>query len=371
MAAEKDFYEILGIARTANDDEIKKAYRKLAMKYHPDRNQGDKVAEEKFKEATEAYEVLSNPEKRKMYDQFGHAAFSQGAGGPGGFGGGMNFDDIFGGGGGGSVFEDIFDSFFGGGGGGRRRSSRTQGPRRTRGSDIRADITLDIHDILHDKNLKLKVRRNEVCDACHGTGSKSGAAPKTCPTCGGSGTVRTTQGFFTVQTTCPTCHGTGTVTDDPCPVCHGTGIVEKDSVINVKIPAGVEDGMRLRVSGEGDVGKNGGPRGDLYVMIRVKNDTIFERQGRNVYIELKISYPRAVFGGNVEVKTLDGKKKIHIPAGVQVGHQLRLHGEGIPDVHTKIRGDIFYTIIVDVPKHQSSRERNALKEYAGAIGEEI
>ncbi len=370
MATEKDFYEILGVPRNANDDEIKKAYRKKAMQYHPDRNPGDKVAEDKFKEATEAYDVLSNGEKRKMYDQFGHAAFQQGGGGgAGGFQGGFNFNDIFGGGmGGGGVFDDIFDTFFGGG---TRQRTRESGPRRARGSDIRADINLDITDILNDKNLKLKVKRNEVCDTCHGTGSRSGKAPTACTTCGGSGAVRTSQGFFTVQTTCPACHGTGTQISDPCPSCRGHGLKEKDSVITVKIPAGVEDGMRLRVSGEGDVGKNGGPRGDLYVLIGVRNNTEFERDGKDLHAKLHISYPRAIFGGKIDVKTLEGSKSINIPTGVQVGHQIRLKGDGAPDIRSKVRGDIFYEVVIDVPKNMSAKAKSLLKDFSRELGEEL
>ncbi len=371
MATEKDFYDILGVSRGANEDEIKKAYRKQAMKYHPDRNPGDKVAEDKFKEASEAYEVLSNSEKRKMYDQFGHAAFQQGGGAGGGFQGGFNFNDIFGGGGmgGGGVFDDIFDTFFGGGG--TRGRTRQSGPRKTRGSDIRADISLKMIDILQDKNLKLKVRRNEVCDTCNGSGSKSGKAPTTCQTCGGSGTVRTSQGFFTVQTTCPTCHGNGSQVSDPCPSCRGSGTREKDSVINVKIPAGVEDGMRLRVSGEGDVGQNGGPRGDLYVLITVNNDSEFQREGKDLYAKLKISYPRAIFGGKIPVSTIEGEKQINIPAGVQVGHQIRIKGEGMPDIRSKVRGDIYFEIVIDVPKNLSGKAKNLLKDFASETGEHL
>ena len=281
MATEKDYYELLGIPRGSSDEEIKKAYRKLAMKYHPDRNQGDKVSEEKFKEINEAYEILSDPEKKKMYDQFGKSAFGQGGfGGQGPGGAGVDFGDIFGG----SGFEDIFNTFFGGGPTRRSTDSRSS---TARGSDIRADITLNISDILSDKNLKIKVRRNENCSVCHGTGSRGGAKPGTCPTCGGRGSVRTTQGFFSISTTCPNCHGTGTVISDPCYTCHGDGVVENDSLITVKIPAGVDDEMRLRVSEEGDAGKHGGPRGDLYVLIHIKNDTSFERKGSDLYGKLK------------------------------------------------------------------------------------
>lgn len=367
MATEKDYYELLGVARGASEEELKKAYRKMAMQYHPDRNPGDKVAEEKFKEINEAYEILSNPEKRRMYDQFGHSAFSQGGfGGQGGQGGaGFDFSDIFGGG----AFDDIFSSFFGGGGGG---SARGQGRTRSasaRGSDIRADITLDMNDILSDKSLKIKVKRNETCDTCHGTGSRSGQRPSTCSTCGGRGQVRTTQGFFSVSTTCPSCRGTGVSISDPCTVCRGEGVADKDSFITVKIPAGVDDGMRLRVSDEGDAGRLGGPRGDLYVMIHLKNNTDFERRTTDLYSKLKISFPRAVFGGTIEVETLEGKKKLNIPSGIQSGHQIRMKGEGIPDIRSRVRGDIYYEVVIDVPKNLKQKDKDLLKEYAKSIGE--
>jgi molecular chaperone DnaJ len=362
MATSKDYYEILGIQRGASEEEIKKAFRQLAMKYHPDRNQGDKIAEEKFKELSEAYEILSNPEKRKMYDQFGHSAFSQGAGGPQGpqGGGSFDFDDIFGG----TGFEDIFNTFFGGG-----TSRRTRTRTTARGSDIRADINLDLSDVLTDKNLKIKVRRNDSCEVCHGTGSRSGGRASTCPTCGGRGSVRTTQGFFSISTTCPSCHGAGTQISDPCSNCRGSGINEKDSFINVKIPAGVDDGVRLRVSDEGDSGRNGGPRGDLYVLIHIRNNTSFERRGTDLYGKLKISFPRAVFGGQIEVESLDGSKRVSIPSGVQSGHQIRLKNEGIPEIRSKVRGDIYYEVTIDVPKTLKQKEKEILKEYGKLMGE--
>jgi molecular chaperone DnaJ len=372
MATEKDYYQLLEITRNASDEEIKKAFRKQAMKYHPDRNPGDKAAEEKFKEVNEAYEVLSNPEKRKMYDQFGSAAFSQGGFRPGG-GGAQNFDfeDIFGG----TGFEDIFSSFFGGGGRGRggqgaggQGGSRSRS-RQTRGSDIRADITLELTDVLNDKNLKIKVRRNEVCDTCHGSGSRSGRAASTCPACGGTGAVRTTQGFFSISTTCPTCHGTGSVISDPCPACRGEGVDDKDSTITVKIPAGVDDGMRLRVAEEGDVGRNGGPRGDLYVLIHIRNNTPFERREGDLFGKLHISYSRAVFGGTVDADAIDGKKKIQLHPGVQSGHIITLHGEGIPDIRTRTRGDLNYEVVIDVPKNLKAKEKELLREFARLQGE--
>ncbi len=364
MPTNKDYYEILGVSRNASDDEIKKAYRKLAMKYHPDRNQGNKEAEEKFKEINEAYEVLSDPEKRRMYDQFGHQAFAQGGFGSSTTGFDFDLNDIFGE----SPFEDIFSSFFGGPF--TRKDSRRR-ERRTRGSDIRADISINLSEILSEKNLTIKVRRNEPCSACSGTGSKNSSTPSTCPTCGGRGQVRTTQGFFTISTTCPRCNGTGTVISDPCHICRGKSVVEKDVNLTIRIPAGIEDGTKMRISGEGDIGEFNGVRGDLYVIVYVKNDTSFERQGSNLYCKLKISFPRAVFGGLLEVETLSGRKKINIPAGVQTGHQIRLKGEGLPDIRTKIRGDILYEIQIDVPKNPSLKEKELLRQYASLIGEYI
>ncbi len=362
MATGKDYYELLGVSRNASDEEIKKAFRQMALKYHPDRNPGDKVAEEKFKEINEAYEVLSNPEKKRMYDQFGHSAFSQGGFGSPGQGTSFDFDDIFGG----TGFEDIFNTFFGG-----SASRRSRAKASSRGSDIRADISLNLEDVLTDKNLKIKVRRNEACDVCHGSGSRSGGRSGTCPTCGGRGTVRTTQGFFSISTTCPTCHGEGSVISDPCTACRGSGINEKDSFINVKIPAGVDDGIRLRVPDEGDMGRNGGPRGDLYVLIHIKNDTEFERKGTDLYGRLKISFPRAVFGGQIEVNSLEGNKKVNIPSGVQSGHQIRLKNEGIPDLRSKIRGDLYYEVYIDVPKNLKQKEKEILKEYSRLTGDTI
>ncbi len=362
----EDYYEILGVSRNATDEEIKKAYRKLAMQYHPDKNPGDKKAEEKFKEINEAYEVLSDPQKRKMYDQFGHQAFGQG-----GFGQSPGFDfdinDIFGGED--SPFEDIFSAFFGHSfGKGSTRGSRTK---KSRGQDIRADITVNLSEIITDKNITLKVRRNEPCHACHGTGSKNASSPTTCPNCGGRGQVRTTQGFFTISTTCPRCHGTGTIISNPCPICRGESVVEQDVTLTIRVPAGVEDNTRLRVAGEGDAGKFDGIRGDLYVVIHVKNDTIFERRGTDLFGKLKISFPKAVFGGSIEVSTVNGRKKINIPAGVQSGYQIRLRGEGLPDIRTKTRGDIFYEVHIDVPQHLSQKEREILKQYAALIGESL
>ncbi|MGC8765667.1 MAG: molecular chaperone DnaJ [Brevinematia bacterium] len=363
MPSDKDYYEILGVSRGASDEEIKKAYRKLAMKYHPDRNQGDKQAEEKFKEINEAYEVLSDPEKRRIYDQFGHQAFSQGGFGHTTTGFDFDINDIFDE----SPFEDIFSSFFGGSF--TRREKRRD--RKVRGSDIRADISINLSELVSEKNLTIKVRRSEPCSTCRGTGSRNASTPSTCPNCGGRGQVRTTQGLFTITTTCPRCHGTGTIISDPCPVCRGESVVEKDVNLTIKVPGGIEDGTKMRIAGEGDAGRFNGVRGDLYVVVHVKNDTPFERDGNNLLGKLKISFPRAVFGGVLEVDTISGKKKINIPAGVQTGYQIRLRGEGLPDVRTGVRGDILYEIHIDVPKNPSMKEKELLRQYASLIGEYI
>jgi molecular chaperone DnaJ len=368
MATEKDYYEILGVPKNATVDDVKKAYRKLAMMHHPDRNPGNKGAEEKFKEASEAYSVLSDSQKRQLYDQYGHSAFSQGGPGAGGFGGRGGFEDIFGGmGGAGFDFDDIFSSIFGG----KRSRKADTGPRRSKGRDIRADINLELNDVLKTKKIRIKLKRDEECDVCGGSGSMGNTGSKTCPTCGGAGAVRTTQGFFTIQTPCPTCHGEGRVISNPCKTCRGTGMAEKDSEITVRIPAGVQDGQMLLVSGEGNVGKNGGPRGDLYVKLNIHNSTLFERHDDDLFAKLRISYPRAVFGGAMEVDTLEGKRKVSISAGVQPGHRIQLNGEGIPNIDSGRRGSIYYEVVVDIPQNLPARAKNLLKDYADMMGEKL
>ncbi|SFB76846.1 molecular chaperone DnaJ [Brevinema andersonii] len=356
-----DYYELLGISRGASQEEIKKAFRKQAMKYHPDRNPGNKDAEERFKEIGKAYEVLSDPEKKKMYDQFGEAAFQTGGAGPGGF------EDIFrgftGSGGFGGGFEDIFESFFGG-----RASHQTP---EVRGADLEASVSLELKDILRKQTVDLKIKRMEICSTCDGTGSKSKSQPEICAACHGSGRIQVSQGFFAITQPCPTCHGLGKTVKDPCPVCHGEGIQQKNSKVSVVIPAGVEDGMRLRVSGEGSAAPLNGPRGDLYIHLNVRNNTQFVREGSNLYAKLPLSFAKAVLGGEVEVHTLESKKKVKLPEGVQPGQKIKLEGEGLPDLRAHKRGNLFYEATIEVPKNINNKAKTILKEFGKAIGEKL
>ena len=357
-----DYYSILGVDRSATQEEIKKAFRKQAMQYHPDKNPNNKEAEEKFKELGKAYEVLSDPQKRQMYDQYGEAAFQQGQGGPGG-----GFEDIFRGFGAGGAggFEDILESLFGGGGGGGRRS------RAHRGSDVHAEISLDLKEVLNKKNIEIKVRRQDSCKACDGTGSKSKTAPATCPTCRGHGQVQLNQGFFSIAQPCPKCHGSGRIVTDPCGTCKGESLVVQQDTVSIVIPAGVEDGNKLRVGGEGSAAPLNGQRGDLYIHINVRNHTPFMREGVHLYAKLPISFTRAVLGGEIEVATLESKKKIKLPEGIQPGQKIKLDGEGLPEVHGSKRGSIFYEASIEVPKHINGKAKEALKSFAAAVGEKI
>lgn len=353
--SKRDYYDVLGVGRESGADEIKRAYRKLAMKYHPDRNPDDSEAEVKFKEAAEAYEVLGDEQKRKRYDQYGHA----GVEGMGHAGRGFSsmedifqsFGDIFGGGGG-----SIFESFFGGGGGGGGRAANA-------GSSLKIGIELTFREAVFGATKTIDIRRHEICDTCHGSGAKPGTQPKTCQTCGGVGVVRQGRGFFVVQTTCPTCNGRGTVISDPCTSCHGEGLVAKKTQIKVPIPAGVEDGSRLRVSGEGEPSREGGPRGDLYVYITVKPDDMFERHGDDVVCKVPVGYAQASLGAEVEVPTLEGKAKLKIAAGTQPGEVLRMRGLGVPNNYGR-RGDQLVLVHVHVPKKPSGRHGELLRELA-------
>lgn len=355
-----DYYSILGVDRNATQEEIKKAFRKQAMQYHPDKNPNNKEAEDKFKELGKAYEVLSDPQKRQMYDQYGEAAFQQGqAGGPGGF------EDIFRGfGAGGGGFEDILESIFGRSGGGRHS-------RVNRGADVHSEISLDLKEVLNKKNIEIKVRRHDSCKTCDGTGSKSKASPTTCPTCRGYGQVQLNQGFLSIAQPCPKCHGSGNIVSDPCLTCKGESVVIQQDTISVVIPAGVEDGNKLRVGGEGSAAPRGGSRGDLYIHINVRNHTPFMRDGVHLYAKLPISFTRAVLGGEIEVATLESKKKIKLPEGIQPGQKIKLDGEGLPEVHGTKRGSIFYEASIEVPKHINSKAKEALKSFAATIGEKI
>ncbi|WP_409524751.1 molecular chaperone DnaJ [Nitrincola sp. MINF-07-Sa-05] len=353
--SKKDYYELLGVSRDSSDRDIKKAYRRLAMKYHPDRNPDNPEAEEKFKEFSEAYEVLSDAQKKAAYDQFGHAGV-QGQGGGGFHGGGFegNFSDIFG---------DVFGDIFGGGGGGQRRSSVQ------RGADLRYNLDLSLEEAVRGCEKSLRVPTLVACDTCDGSGAKPGTSPRTCSTCGGVGQVRMQQGFFSVQQTCPTCHGRGKVIPDPCTACHGHGRVEKVKTLQVKIPAGVDTGDRIRLAGEGEAGGNGGPAGDLYVQVSVREHPIFQRDGKHLFCEVPISFVDAALGGELDVPTLDGRVKLKIPSETQSGKLFRLRGKGIAPVRGGSTGDLMVRAIVETPVNLNSRQKELLREFQDATEE--
>ncbi len=363
MATKRDYYEVLGVDKNASADDIKKAYRKAAIKYHPDKNPGNKEAEEKFKEAAEAYDVLSNPDKKARYDQFGHAGMSGAAGGSGGFSGagGFTMEDIF------RNFGDIFGGHFGGGFSGFGGS--TEGaPRMNRGSDLRVKVRLTLKEIANGTTKKLKINKMVACDACNGTGAKNKDSYKTCPTCNGSGYVtQVVNTFFgRTQTTsaCPTCHGEGRVITDPCPKCKGEGIFRGEEVIEIKIPAGVGEGMQLSVSGKGNAARHGGVNGDLLVVIEEEKHPELERDGNDLLYNLNLTIPTAVLGGSVEVPTIDGKAKIKIQPGTQAGQVLRLKGKGIPDVNGYGRGDILAVVDIAVPSKLSADEKRLMEQLS-------
>ena len=341
----QDFYETLGVARSASDDEIKKAYRKLAMKYHPDRNPDNKEAEEKFKEVQKAYDTLSDKEKRTMYDQYGHAAFEQGAG-AGGFGGTQGFD-----------FSDIFSQMFGGGGsaGGRQPDYS--------GADLQVGIEISLEEAAKGVKKRINIPTYEECDVCHGSGAKPGTSASTCSTCHGSGTVHVRQAIFQMQQTCPTCHGTGKEIKDPCVKCRGEGRTKTSKTVEVNIPAGIDDGQRIRLSGEGEPGQHGAPAGDLYVNVRVRQHKIFERNGLDLHCELPISFAIAALGGEVEVPTLDGKVKLHIPKETQTGRRMRVKGKGIKSLRSSSTGDLYCHILVETPVNLTDRQKELLEEF--------
>ena len=347
--AKRDYYESLGLDRNASEDDIKKAYRKLAMKYHPDRNPDNKDAEEKFKEIKEAYEILSDQEKRAAYDQYGHAGVDPNAG-AGGFRGGAGFGDFA------EAFGDIFGDIFGGRSGGGRSSVQ-------RGADLRYNLEITLEEAAHGCEKEIRIPRHEVCDVCHGSGAKPGTSPVTCPTCGGQGQVRVSQGFFSLQQTCPTCHGTGKQIKDPCTKCHGSGFEKKTRTLNVKIPAGVDSGMRIRLSGEGEPGMNGGPSGDLFVVPHVKPHPVFERDGIDLHCEMPISFATAALGGQVEIPTLDGMANMKIPAETQSGKIFRLRGKGIKNIHGNDRGDLMCHVVVETPVKLTERQKELLREF--------
>ncbi len=350
MAAKEDYYKLLEVDRNASEAEIKKSYRKLAMKYHPDRNKDNPTeAEKKFKQIKEAYEVLSDPKKRSAYDQFGHAGVDPSMGGRGGFGGGAeSFSDIFG-----DVFGDIF-------GGGRQQRSSVQ-----RGADLRYNLELTLEEAVGGTEAVVKVPVLVACGECNGSGAKKGSSPMTCSTCHGHGQVRMQQGFFSVQQTCPTCRGTGKQIKDPCPKCYGQGRVQETKTLNVKVPPGVDTGDRIRLAGEGEAGINGGPSGDLYVQVQVKDHPIFTRDGANLYCEVPISFPTACLGGELEVPTLDGKVKLKIPAETQTGKLFRLRGKGVKPVRGGAVGDLLCRVQIETPV-RLTKEQQALIEQLQA-----
>lgn len=342
--AKRDYYEILGVDKGVSEKDLKKAYRRVAMKYHPDRNPDDKAAEDKFKEASEAYEILSDSQKRAAYDQYGHDGVDpqMGAGGAG-F---NNFSDIFG---------DVFGDIFGGASGGRR------GPQR--GSDLQYTLQVDLEQAVKGTTAKIKVPTLVVCKTCNGSGAKKGSTPKKCTTCGGVGQVRMQQGFFSVQQTCPTCHGQGTIISDPCDSCHGHGRIEETKTLSVKVPSGVDTGDRIRLSGEGEAGPTGGVAGDLYVQIAVKPHDIFERDGANLYCEVPINFVDAVLGGEIEVPTLDGRVKLKVPAETQTGKLFRLRGKGVTPVRSSSQGDLMCRVVVETPVSLSSKQKDLLRQF--------
>lgn len=366
-SSKRDYYEILGVAKGSSDPEIKKAYRKLAVKYHPDKNPGDKEAEDKFKEIGEAYEVLSNADKRAAYDRYGHAAFAGGAAGPGGFAGGAGgfhdpfdvFREVFGaGGGGGGMGGGIFDEIFGGGfgGGGSRTSNR--------GADLRYDLEISLEEAFRGCEKQISIRKANTCDACGGSGAQKGSGSKTCPTCGGAGNVTVSRGFFSMSQTCPKCNGAGVIIEKPCSTCHGEGRTETSTKIQLRIPAGVDTGSRLRSSGQGEAGLRGGPPGDLYVVLHVKEHPLFERHDEDLHCQVPIQFTTAALGGQITVPTLEGKATIKVPPGTQTGSIFRLRGKGMPDLRSKTPGDLHIHLKVEVPNKLNSEQKEKLQAFA-------
>src|SRR5690554_3875496 len=347
--AKRDYYEILGVSKDVSAADLKKAYRRVAMKYHPDRNPDDKTAEDKFKEASEAYEVLSDTQKRAAYDQFGHAGVDQNSG-MGGAGGGFgNFSDIFG-----DVFGDIF-------GRGRGRGGAT------RGSDLRYNLDLTLEDAVRGTTVQIRVPALTTCDVCDGSGAKKGTSAKTCTTCAGMGQVRMTQGFFSVQQTCPTCRGRGTVIADPCGACQGQGRKEETKTLSVKVPPGVDTGDRIRLSGEGEAGLEGGPPGDLFVQVNVLPHEIFQRDGTDLYCEVPVDFVDAALGGELEVPTLDGRVKLKVPAETQTGKLFRLRGKGVTPVRGGSPGDLMCRVVVETPVNLRNKQKELLRQFQATM----
>jgi molecular chaperone DnaJ len=350
--AKQDFYEVLGVSKSASGDELKKAYRKLAMKHHPDRNPGDKSAEQKFKEISEAYDILKDDQKRAAYDRFGHAAFEQGGGrGPGDFGFSGGFADIF---------DEMFGEFMGGG-----RRSGQGGP--SRGSDLRYNLEISLEESFRGKQTTVRVQTLVGCDQCKGSGAEAGSKPITCPTCHGRGRVRAQQGFFTIERPCATCQGAGRVIDNPCKACAGQGRTRREKTLSVNIPPGVEDGTRIRLAGEGEAGVRGAPTGDLYIFITITPHRIFQRDGANIFCRVPISIATAALGGSIEVPSVDGSRaRVTVPPGTQSGHQFRLRGKGMSVLRSPARGDMFIEAIVETPVNLNKRQQELLREFEKA-----
>ncbi|MBM3377063.1 MAG: molecular chaperone DnaJ [Betaproteobacteria bacterium] len=353
--AKRDYYDVLGVPKNASDDDLKKAYRKLAMKFHPDRNPGDASAEEKFKEVKEAYEMLSDAEKRAAYDRFGHVGVDPNAGGGQDFGG---FADAFG-----DIFGDIFGGANRGGRGGGGRSNVY------RGSDLRYSMEVTLEQAAAGHTTEIRIPSWEGCTTCSGTGAKPGTSSETCKTCGGQGQVRMQQGFFSIQQTCPTCHGSGKTIPNPCTACDGVGRVRKQKTLEVKIPAGIDDGMRIRSAGNGEPGVNGGPPGDLYVEISVKQHRVFQREADDLHCEVPVSFARAALGGNVDVPTLNGKASFELPEGTQTGKTFRLRGKGIKNVRTSLAGDLYCHVLVETPVKLSEKQKELLEAFEASLEE--
>jgi len=360
--AKRDYYTTLGVNRDASEGDIKKSYRKLAMKHHPDRNPDDKASEEKFKEAKEAYEILTDARKRAAYDQFGHAGVNPSAGfgaagargGQEGFGG---FADAFG---------DIFGEIFGGQAG----AGRGRGAGVYRGADLRYNLELSLEEVARGTEAKIRIPTLEPCETCHGSGAKPGTQPKTCPTCNGQGQVRVSQGFFSIQQTCPHCHGTGKIIPEPCATCNGAGRIKKHKTLSVKIPEGVDQDDRIRLTGEGEAGLNGGPPGDLYVVVSLKAHPVFQRENSDLHCEMPISFASAALGGEIEIPTLDGHAKIKIPAETQSGQVFRLRNKGIKGVRSSVHGDLYCHVAIETPVKLTGRQKELLREFESINGED-
>jgi len=357
--AKRDYYEILGVARSCDEKELKASFRKLAMQFHPDRNGGDPQAEVKFKEVNEAYEALKDPNKRAAYDRYGHAAFENGHGGGAGPGFNADFAASMS-----SIFDDIFGDFMGGGGNQRRSAGGGRQGGRERGADLRYNMEITLEEAYAGRNAEVEVPTKITCKTCSGSGAKRGSTPRTCATCDGSGRIRAAQGFFSIERTCPACHGRGETISDPCPECSGAGRVTEERKLSVNIPAGIEDGTRIRLAGEGEAGLRGGPAGDLYIFLSIKPHEFFQRDGADIFCRVPISFSTAALGGEFQVPTIDGgKTRVRVPEGSQTGKQFRLKGKGMPVLRTARLGDMYIQIQVETPQNLTRRQRELLEEF--------